>query len=59
MESTSTYVALEALMQNGWLVLALPELEKSLQFLEEKGLITTAECQALLELAKMLRVHPR
>ena len=55
MANTSTFAALEAMLQNGWLDLTIPELADSLQFLEEKGLITTAEKEALLELARKLR----
>jgi hypothetical protein len=55
MDSTSTFFALEAMMQNGSLVLPMPELANSLQFLEEKGLITAVEKDALLVLAKKLR----
>lgn len=55
MANTTTFGALEAMIQNGSLVLTMPELADSLQFLEEKGLITTTEKQALLELAKKLR----
>ena len=55
MKNTATFAALEAMMQNGSIVLAIPELEDSLKFLEEKGLITTAEREALLDLAKKLR----
>jgi hypothetical protein len=57
MDNTATFVALEQMMQNGSLVMAMTDLEKSLKFLEEKGLITIAEYQALLELARKLQVN--
>ena len=55
METKATFVELEAMVRSGSLVLAMPELANSFQFLEEKGLITTAEREALLELAKRQR----
>jgi len=57
MENTATFVALEGMMRNGWLIMARTDLEKSLTVLEEKGLITSTEHQALLELARKLQVN--
>jgi hypothetical protein len=51
-QNTSTYKAVETLIQWGWIV---TEAHKLLELLEEKGLITSAEHQSLLDLAQEIR----
>ena len=52
MENSSSYVALEAMLKQGWLFMSAAELERALTLLEQKGLISPAERQTLTELAK-------
>ena len=52
MENSVSYVAIEAMIQQGWLVMSLTEFEKFLDKFEKKGLITPSEHAALLDLAK-------
>jgi hypothetical protein len=59
MKSSATYVALEKMIQHGSLCMALSELVKSLRFFERQGLITTAEQQALLDMATKMNVKYR
>jgi hypothetical protein len=54
MENSSSYVALEGMLQQGWIFMSFTELERVLRLLEKKGLITPAEHSALLDLAKKL-----
>jgi hypothetical protein len=56
MENSASYVALEAMMQKGWIIMSFTELEDHFDLLEQKGLISVSEHQALLELAKKLGV---
>ena len=57
MESSSTYVALDAMIRQGWIWLNFPEFEKLLDLLEQRGLITSAEHKALLDLAVQMRIN--
>ena len=52
MENSSSYVALETMLKQGWLFMSSAELERTLHLLEQKGLISPAERKALNELAK-------
>ena len=52
MENSSSYVALETMLKQGWLFMSPAELERTLYLLEQKGLISPAERKALSELAK-------
>jgi hypothetical protein len=54
MENSSSYLAFEGMLQQGWVFMNFAELERSLHLLEKKGLITPAEHQALTELARKL-----
>jgi hypothetical protein len=54
MENSSSYVALEGMLQQGWIFMSFAELERVLRLLEKKGLITPAEHSTLLDLAKKL-----
>lgn len=54
MESSASYIAIEAMIQQGWLTLNCVELDKFLVTFERKHLITPSEHKALLELAKKL-----
>jgi environmental stress-induced protein Ves len=54
MENTSSYLALEGMLQQGWVFMSFAELERTLCLLEKKGLITCVEHQALNELARKL-----
>ena len=54
MENKDTYVALEAMVRQGWLFKGFSQFEKLLDALENKNLITAAERQALIELAKKI-----
>lgn len=54
MENTSTYRAFEGMLQQGWVFMNFAELERALQSLEKKGLITPAEHEALTGLARNL-----
>ena len=54
MENTSTYSAFEGMLRQGWVFMSFAELERALQLLEKKGLITPAEHKALTELARNL-----
>jgi len=54
MENNDTYIALDTMVRQGWLFKGFSEFEKLLDALEKKNLITTAEHQALIELAKKM-----
>jgi|GEM_PF-2654825 hypothetical protein len=54
MENSSSYLALEGMLQQGWVFMRFSELERALCLLEKKGLINCAEHQALTELARKL-----
>ncbi len=57
MESSTTYVALDAMIRQGWLWLNFPEFENLLVLLEQRGLITPAEHRALLDLAVQMKIN--
>ena len=54
MENSSSYLALEGMLQQGWVFMSFTELERVLHLLEKKGLITPVEHKALTELARNL-----
>lgn len=56
MENSASYVAIEAMLQTGWIIMSFAELKDHLDLLESKGLISTSEHQALLELARKLGI---
>ena len=56
MESSTTYVALETMIEQHWEFVQYFDFEKTLGLLEQKGLITAKEHQDLLELAKKMRL---
>jgi hypothetical protein len=49
-------MAIETMIQGGWLWMQFEELEKLLDLLEQKGLITAREHQDLLTLAKKMKI---
>ncbi len=57
MESSTTYVALDAMIRQGWLWLNFPEFAKLLDLLEQRGLITSVEHKALLDLAVQMKIN--
>jgi hypothetical protein len=50
-EYSETYRAVKAMLEMGWPLNPLPELDSFFQMLETKGMITSAEHKSLLELA--------
>jgi hypothetical protein len=54
MEISASYTALEAMIQQGWIMRSIAEFENLLDLLEEKKLITSSEHRALLALAREL-----
>ena len=52
MENSSSYLAFEAMLRQGWVFMSFARLEKVLNLLEKKALISPAEHKALIELAK-------
>ena len=56
MESSSTYTFLHAMLEKGLIMMQFVEFDDCLNFLQEKALISTAERQALLELATQLNI---
>ena len=56
MENSASYMAIETMIQVGWLWMQFEELEKLLDLLEQKGLITAREHQDLLTLAKKMKI---
>ena len=53
-ENSASYVAIEAMIQQGWVIMSFPELERYLEMFEKKGLISPSERDALLNLAQSL-----
>jgi hypothetical protein len=51
MAFSATYIAIEAMLQQGWVMMNLAEFEKLLGLLVDKGMISASEHSALLELA--------
>ena len=56
MEKSMTYVVVELMLQQGWIMASPVELDKYLEDFEKKGLITTTEHESLLELARIIKV---
>ena len=56
MEKSMTYVVVELMLQQGWIMVSPSELDKYLEEFEKKGLITATEHKVLLELARKLKV---
>jgi hypothetical protein len=52
MEKSSSYLAFEAMLRQGWVFMSFARLEKVLSLLEKKALISPSEHKALIELAK-------
>jgi hypothetical protein len=57
MENSTIYIAMQSMMQMGLIVIELPELAKTLQFLEKQQMITASESKELLGLAGMLKTQ--
>ena len=55
MENSTIYDAMQSMMQMGLIVIELPELVKTLLFLEKQELITALESKELLQLAGKLK----
>lgn len=51
MEHSATYIAIQDMIQHGLLGMLLSDFAKTLMILEDKGLLTEAEHEALLALA--------
>jgi hypothetical protein len=56
MENSASYVAIETMIEGGWLWMQFEELEKLLDLLEKKGLISSTEHQELLALARRMKI---
>ncbi|HSL46147.1 MAG TPA: hypothetical protein VK897_22120 [Anaerolineales bacterium] len=54
MHNSASYVAMDAMIRQGWFQIQSSELEKTLDLLEKKGRITATEQKALLEVAKQI-----
>lgn len=57
MENSSSYIAIEAMIKQGWVTMNFTELEEFLEIFEKKRLITPSEHLALLELAKEKKIR--
>jgi len=57
MEDSASYIAIEAMIQQGWVTTNFTELEEFLDMFEKKRLITSSEHLALLELAKEKKIR--
>lgn len=57
MEDSTIYSAMQSMMQMGLIVIELPELAKTLQFLQTQQMITASERKELLELAGKLNTQ--
>jgi len=53
MAISTTYIAIEAMLQQGWVMMNLAEFEKLLDLFEQKAMISPAEHSELLQLAKI------
>jgi hypothetical protein len=62
MENTASFLALETMVRQGWLMTSFSDFKHLLDLFEQKEQITAAEHQALLELVEKLDVdqlpHP-
>ena len=56
MAFSATYTAIEAMLQQCWVMMNLAEFEKLLTLLVQKGMISGSEQNALLELAGELNL---
>ena len=56
MTGSATFTALDTMVRQGWFWKRFSKFERLLDLLEEKNLITSAEHQALLELAKQFSI---
>ena len=54
--NSASFIAIESMIQKGWVIVSFTEFEKHLDLLEEKGLISASEHQALLVLARKLGI---
>ena len=52
METSSSFTALETMLQQGWFLLQFPEFKNLLDRLEKTNVITSTEHKVLLERAK-------
>lgn len=55
MENSASFIAIEAMIRQGWVSMNFPELEKYLETFEQKGLISPSEHAILLDLARKLK----
>jgi hypothetical protein len=62
MESTASFLALETMLRQGWLMTGFSDFKHLLDLFEQKGQLTAAEHRTLLELAEKLELdrldHP-
>lgn len=54
MGKSASYIAMDAMIRQGWFQIQYSRLEKTLDLLEKRGRITAAEHKALLEVAKQI-----
>jgi hypothetical protein len=59
MENSSSYVALKAMLKQGWVLMSFAELERVLYLLEEKELMSADEHKLLAVLAKHFGIEER
>lgn len=55
MKNSASYIAMDAMIRQGWFRIQYSSLEKTLDLLEKKGRISATEHQALLEVAKQMK----
>lgn len=55
MKNSASYIAMDAMIRQGWFRIQYSSLEKTLDLLEKKGRISATEHQALLEIAKQMK----
>lgn len=55
MENSASFIAIEAMIRQGWVSMSFAELEKYLETFEQKGLISSSEHAILLDLARKLK----
>jgi len=58
MEGSASYIAIEAMLRQGWFSMSFTELEHFLDLFEKKHIITPSEHSALLDLARKLTTDP-
>ena len=54
MEKSASYIAVDAMIRQGWFRIQYSDLERTLDLLEKKGRITVTEHKALLEVARQI-----